>query len=305
MPVITRGHLNQLQPVIRSTQSESDWLKNHLNRLFSNSHQSVSTSIEVDLLESGTLHHYWAPSVQEMGSQKVNKGRGVKEWVSWTRNRKSKKLLWQSSRLYTPPRSLQRPYVMRSSTPANEIVQIFHKVHPSYPAAWSLEMKSLLRKVRLCTYNSHYNRSLIQPFPSFQNLLSSQYRTSAIAWVNECPLKYVHNNSISPAVNALGQRWVFCLFFLFKCCIMPHFADKTRQNTHNLCCSCIWGSFAGFNLYFYLLISTYCAFQRPVQDQNSNQADAAFRRRQWHVSRLSLKVKQTLPLKLCKRSSVR
>uniref|UniRef100_A0A674N479 Serine/threonine kinase 32A n=1 Tax=Takifugu rubripes TaxID=31033 RepID=A0A674N479_TAKRU len=43
----------------------------------------------------------------------------------------------------------QRPYVMRSSTPANEIVQIFHKVHPSYPAAWSLEMKSLLRKL-LC-----------------------------------------------------------------------------------------------------------------------------------------------------------
>lgn len=36
---------------------------------------------------------------------------------------------------------------MRSSTPANEILQTFHKVHPSYPAAWSLEMKSLLRKV--------------------------------------------------------------------------------------------------------------------------------------------------------------
>ncbi|XP_026226138.1 serine/threonine-protein kinase 32A isoform X2 [Anabas testudineus] len=43
----------------------------------------------------------------------------------------------------------QRPYVMRSSTPANEILQTFHKVHPSYPAAWSLEMKSLLRKL-LC-----------------------------------------------------------------------------------------------------------------------------------------------------------
>lgn len=36
---------------------------------------------------------------------------------------------------------------MRSSTPANEILQTFHKVHPSYQAAWSLEMKSLLRKV--------------------------------------------------------------------------------------------------------------------------------------------------------------
>lgn len=80
---------------------------------------------------------------------------------------------------------------------------------------------------------------------------------------------------------------------------MPHYADKTTQNAHKLCCSCIWGSSAGFNLYFYLLISTYCAFQRPVQDQNSNQADAAFRKRQ------SLKVKQTLPLKLCKRGSVR
>ncbi|KAK1882958.1 Serine/threonine-protein kinase 32A, partial [Dissostichus eleginoides] len=43
----------------------------------------------------------------------------------------------------------QRPYVMRSSTPANEILQTFHKVHPSYQAAWSLEMKSLLRKL-LC-----------------------------------------------------------------------------------------------------------------------------------------------------------
>ncbi|CAB1416553.1 unnamed protein product [Pleuronectes platessa] len=43
----------------------------------------------------------------------------------------------------------QRPYVMRSSTPANEILQTFHKVHPSFPAGWSLEMKSLLRKL-LC-----------------------------------------------------------------------------------------------------------------------------------------------------------
>ncbi|KAG7215907.1 hypothetical protein INR49_002543 [Caranx melampygus] len=43
----------------------------------------------------------------------------------------------------------QRPYVMRSSTPANEILQTFHKVHPSYPAGWSVEMKSLLRKL-LC-----------------------------------------------------------------------------------------------------------------------------------------------------------
>ncbi|TKS83076.1 Serine/threonine-protein kinase 32A [Collichthys lucidus] len=45
--------------------------------------------------------------------------------------------------------SQKRPYVMRSSTPANEILQTFHKVLPTYPAAWSLEMKSLLRKL-LC-----------------------------------------------------------------------------------------------------------------------------------------------------------
>uniref|UniRef100_A0A4W5N125 Serine/threonine kinase 32A n=1 Tax=Hucho hucho TaxID=62062 RepID=A0A4W5N125_9TELE len=42
----------------------------------------------------------------------------------------------------------QRPYVMRSSTPANEILQMFHKVSPSYPMAWSLEMKTMLRKVQ-------------------------------------------------------------------------------------------------------------------------------------------------------------
>uniref|UniRef100_A0A1A8F481 Serine/threonine kinase 32A n=2 Tax=Nothobranchius korthausae TaxID=1143690 RepID=A0A1A8F481_9TELE len=41
----------------------------------------------------------------------------------------------------------QRPYVMRSNTPSNEILQMFHKIHPTYPAAWSLEMKSLLRKL--------------------------------------------------------------------------------------------------------------------------------------------------------------
>ncbi|XP_038860901.1 serine/threonine-protein kinase 32A-like [Salvelinus namaycush] len=43
----------------------------------------------------------------------------------------------------------QRPYIMRSSMPANEILQMFHKVNPSYPMAWSLEIKSLLRKL-LC-----------------------------------------------------------------------------------------------------------------------------------------------------------
>uniref|UniRef100_A0A673ZWJ6 Serine/threonine kinase 32A n=1 Tax=Salmo trutta TaxID=8032 RepID=A0A673ZWJ6_SALTR len=43
----------------------------------------------------------------------------------------------------------QRPYIMRSSTPANEILQMFHKVNPSYPIAWSVEMKTMLRKL-LC-----------------------------------------------------------------------------------------------------------------------------------------------------------
>ncbi|KAK2827749.1 hypothetical protein Q7C36_018675 [Tachysurus vachellii] len=43
----------------------------------------------------------------------------------------------------------QRPYIMRSSTPTSEILQAFHKVHPCYPAAWSVEIKSLLRKL-LC-----------------------------------------------------------------------------------------------------------------------------------------------------------
>ncbi|XP_035287727.1 serine/threonine-protein kinase 32A [Anguilla anguilla] len=41
----------------------------------------------------------------------------------------------------------QRPYVMRSSTPANEILQTFHNVHVSYPAAWSTEIKFLLGKL--------------------------------------------------------------------------------------------------------------------------------------------------------------
>lgn len=49
---------------------------------------------------------------------------------------------------FTHTSSPQRPYVMRSSTPATEILQTFQKVHPSYPASWSVEMKSLLRKVR-------------------------------------------------------------------------------------------------------------------------------------------------------------
>ncbi|MBN3302532.1 ST32B kinase, partial [Amia calva] len=43
----------------------------------------------------------------------------------------------------------QRPYIMRSSTPANEILQAFHSHNINYPAAWSEEIKSLLRKL-LC-----------------------------------------------------------------------------------------------------------------------------------------------------------
>ncbi|KAG9266324.1 serine/threonine-protein kinase 32A-like [Astyanax mexicanus] len=43
----------------------------------------------------------------------------------------------------------QRPYIMRSSTPTSEIMQAFHKGNPYYPATWSAEIKSLLRKL-LC-----------------------------------------------------------------------------------------------------------------------------------------------------------
>uniref|UniRef100_A0A671S461 Serine/threonine-protein kinase 32A-like n=1 Tax=Sinocyclocheilus anshuiensis TaxID=1608454 RepID=A0A671S461_9TELE len=43
----------------------------------------------------------------------------------------------------------QRPYIMRANTPANEILQTFHKAHPCYTAAWSTGIKSLLPKL-LC-----------------------------------------------------------------------------------------------------------------------------------------------------------
>ncbi|XP_066501864.1 serine/threonine-protein kinase 32A isoform X1 [Hoplias malabaricus] len=43
----------------------------------------------------------------------------------------------------------QRPYIMRSTTPASEILQSFHKSPPCYPATWSAEMKTLLRRL-LC-----------------------------------------------------------------------------------------------------------------------------------------------------------
>ncbi|XP_052443288.1 serine/threonine-protein kinase 32B [Carassius gibelio] len=43
----------------------------------------------------------------------------------------------------------QRPYIMRTNTPTNEILQTFHKAHPCYPAAWSTGIKSLLQKL-LC-----------------------------------------------------------------------------------------------------------------------------------------------------------
>uniref|UniRef100_A0A8C1VVM8 Serine/threonine kinase 32A n=1 Tax=Cyprinus carpio TaxID=7962 RepID=A0A8C1VVM8_CYPCA len=43
----------------------------------------------------------------------------------------------------------QRPYIMRANTPANEILQTFHKAHPCYTAAWSTGIKSLLQKL-LC-----------------------------------------------------------------------------------------------------------------------------------------------------------
>ncbi|XP_002666127.2 serine/threonine-protein kinase 32B [Danio rerio] len=43
----------------------------------------------------------------------------------------------------------QRPYIMRTNTPANEILQTFHKAQPCYPAAWSSGIKSLLNML-LC-----------------------------------------------------------------------------------------------------------------------------------------------------------
>lgn len=57
---------------------------------------------------------------------------------------------------------------MKSSTPANEILQTFHKVHPSYPAAWSLEMKSLLRKVnKQQVHNKQQHKQIILFMPLF------------------------------------------------------------------------------------------------------------------------------------------
>ncbi|XP_061104779.1 serine/threonine-protein kinase 32A [Conger conger] len=41
----------------------------------------------------------------------------------------------------------QRPYVMRSSTLANDILQTFHNVPVSYPSAWSTEIKHFLGKM--------------------------------------------------------------------------------------------------------------------------------------------------------------
>uniref|UniRef100_A0A8C1K6Z3 Serine/threonine kinase 32A n=2 Tax=Cyprinus carpio TaxID=7962 RepID=A0A8C1K6Z3_CYPCA len=43
----------------------------------------------------------------------------------------------------------QRPYIMRTNTPANDILQTFHKAYPCYPSAWSTGIKSLLPKL-LC-----------------------------------------------------------------------------------------------------------------------------------------------------------
>ena len=102
------------------------------------------------------VHRRWAQGEEEEGVERANCGANFKTHTL------SKKLLQAvhdyeyklsvTSLLFSflVFSSLQRPYVMRSSTPANEILQTFHKVHPSYPAAWSLEMKSLLRKVNEC-----------------------------------------------------------------------------------------------------------------------------------------------------------
>lgn len=54
-------------------------------------HQSVTASVEVDLLKKkkkAALHHCWSPSVQEMGSQRANTVRGERksERMSCTNN---------------------------------------------------------------------------------------------------------------------------------------------------------------------------------------------------------------------------
>lgn len=84
------------QNILHSMQSENDWLKKLLNGMFSNSPQSVTVSVEVDLLKKkkkGALQRCWSPSMQEMGAQRVNTVR-VKELCALTW--KSKKLPRQS-----------------------------------------------------------------------------------------------------------------------------------------------------------------------------------------------------------------
>lgn len=139
------------------------WRTRHLLLLHFGSVSSFFTLVGFQIttpLSHSSIISY--PSVQEMGSRRVSTKEvewGAERGTNLRRVNLSKKLLqaaWEceyklpvaysalSLALISSP---QRPYVMRSSTPANEILQTFHKVHPSYPAAWSLEMKSLLRKV--------------------------------------------------------------------------------------------------------------------------------------------------------------
>lgn len=115
--------------------------------------------------------------------------------------------------------SIQRPYVMRSSTPANEIIQIFHKVHPSYPAAWSLEMKSLLRKVMSHTPNSHHNSKLIQPCPCCHAPL---YLHDVIYLCGSMRFEICAKRTTAVNHFFRCQYSRTELFFRFKQCAMPY-----------------------------------------------------------------------------------
>lgn len=172
-----------------SSSLHSDWLKKPLNSLFwvCWKVQSVTASIEVDLLKKMALCMIIGPHQCRKWVYRRWASGKERECHGLATENQSNSSGSQAGYSFFPLCSVQRPYVMRSSTPANEIVQIFHKVHPSYPAAWSLEMKSLLRKVMLHTrVSSQHNRSLIQPCPQFENLLPTWYKASAIVRFNEC-----------------------------------------------------------------------------------------------------------------------
>ncbi|KAL4659734.1 serine/threonine-protein kinase 32B-like isoform X1 [Arapaima gigas] len=77
----------------------------------------------------------------------------------------------------------QRPYVMRSSMPATEILQGFHSLPINYPTSWSPEMKCLLRKL-LCI--------------DIKKRLSSLSELQALDYMSDVNWDAVLNKQISP-----------------------------------------------------------------------------------------------------------